>query len=61
LSRLAGRVYASLAYTSVNEILDQGVIPYLHRVQNQCSEIHNTIYQLYIDYSIQSALTGSSH
>jgi len=61
LTRLAGRVYASLAYTSVDEILDQGVIPFLHRIQNQCSEIHNTIYQLYIDYSIQSALTGSSH
>jgi uncharacterized alpha-E superfamily protein len=61
LSRLAGRVYASLAYTSVDEILDQGVIPYLHRIQSQCAEIHNTIYQLYIDYSIQSALTGSSH
>src|ERR1700712_2052484 len=60
LTRLAGRVYASLAYTSVDEILDQGVIPFLHRIQNQCSEIHNTIYQLYIDYSIQSALTGSS-
>ena len=61
LSRLAGRMYASLAYTSVDEILDQGVVPYLRRVQNQCSEIHNTIYQLYVDYSIQSALTGSSY
>ncbi len=61
LSRLAGRVYASLAYTSVDEILDQGVVPYLRRIQTQCSEIHNTIYQLYIDYSIQSALTGSSN
>jgi uncharacterized alpha-E superfamily protein len=60
LSRLAGRVYASLAFTSVDEILDQGVVPYLHRIQTQCSEIHNTIYQLYIDYSIQSALTGGA-
>ena len=60
LSRIAGRVYASLAYTSVDEILDQGVIPYLHRIQQQCAEIHNTIYQLYIDYSIQSALTGTA-
>src|ERR1700712_4332516 len=46
LSRLAGRVYASLAYTSVDEILDQGVVPYLNRIQTQCSQIHNTIYQL---------------
>ncbi len=61
LNRLAGRVYASLAYTSVDEILDQGVVPYLHRIQSQCSQIHNSIYQLYVDYTIQSALTGSSY
>lgn len=61
LSRLAGRVYASLAYTSVDEILAQGVIPYLQRIQAECNDIHNSIYQLYIDYSIQSALTGTSH
>lgn len=60
LSRLAGRVHASLAYTSVDEILAQGVVPYLHRIQSQCSEIHSIIYQLYIDYSMQSALTGSA-
>ena len=60
LSRLAGRVQASLAYSSLDEIFDLGVVPYLHRIQNQCAEIHDTIYRLYIDFSIQSALTGTS-
>jgi uncharacterized alpha-E superfamily protein len=60
LSRLAGRVQASLAYSSVDDIFERGVIPYLFRIQEQCGEIHSAIYELYIDYSIQSALTGKN-
>ena len=59
LTRLAGRMQAALAYSSVDDIFERGVIPYLTRIQNQCGEIHQAIYELYIDYSIQSALTGS--
>ncbi len=60
LSRLAGRVQATLAYTSVEEILETGVVPYLKRIQAECAGIHNTIYNLYIDFPIQSALTGAA-
>ena len=60
LTRLAGRMQASLAYSSVDEILDRGVVPYLQKILEQCSEIHQAIYHLYIDYSIQSALTTTS-
>ncbi len=60
LQRCAGRVQASLAYSSVDEIFEQGVVPYLQRIQLQCSEIHDTMYNLYIDFTIQSALTGAS-
>ena len=60
LSRLAGRVQASLAYTSVDEIFETGVVAYLRRIQAQCSELHSTIYDLYIDFPIQSALTGGA-
>ena len=60
LSRLSGRVKASLAYSSVEEIFDTGVVAYLKRIQAECAEIHNTIYNLYIDFPIQSALTGSA-
>jgi uncharacterized alpha-E superfamily protein len=60
LQRLAGKVKASLAYTSVDEVFERGVVPYLHGIQHQCSEIHDTMYHLYIDFTIQSALTGAA-
>ena len=60
LQRLAGKVQASLAYNSLEEIFDRGVVAYLRRIQHQLSEIHDTMYNLYIDFTIQSALTGAS-
>jgi len=59
LSRLAGRMQASLAYVSVDEILDRGVIPYLQSVQGECSQLHRMLYSIYVDYSVQSALADS--
>ena len=58
LTRLAGRLQASLSYSRVDEILIGDVVEYLHAILVQCREIHETIYQLYIDYSIQAALAG---
>jgi uncharacterized alpha-E superfamily protein len=58
LSRLAGRLQASLSFTRVEDILDQDVIAYLHTIQAQCREIHDTIFAMYVDYSIQAALAG---
>ena len=60
LTRLAGRMQAALAYSSVDEIFERGVVRYLERVKLQCAEMHSEIYRLYIDYSIQSALTGNA-
>ncbi len=58
LHRIAGKLSASLAFASVDEILSGDVIAYLRRIQQQCSAIHTTIYHLYVDYSIQAALAG---
>lgn len=58
LSRISGRLRAKLSYSSVDEIMDGGVIAYLSQVQRLCSEIHKAIYELYVDYSIQAALAG---
>ncbi|HEY6413868.1 MAG TPA: alpha-E domain-containing protein [Edaphobacter sp.] len=58
LRRLAGRLQALLSYSSVDEILAQDVIAYLRNIQVQCRTIHDTIYELYVDYSIQTALAG---
>jgi uncharacterized alpha-E superfamily protein len=58
LRRLVGRLQASLNYSSVEEILSGDVIAYLRSIQFQCRSIHDMIYELYIDYSIQAALAG---
>ncbi len=58
LQRLSGRLRASLSYSSVDEILSQDVVGYLGGIQAQCRAIHETIYELYVDYSIQAALAG---
>jgi uncharacterized alpha-E superfamily protein len=58
LRRLAGRLQALLSYSGVDEILNQDVVAYLRNIQAQCRAIHNTIYELYVDYSIQTALAG---
>ena len=58
LRRLVGRLQSSLNYSSVEEILHGDVVAYLRGIQRQCRGIHEMIYQLYIDYSIQAALAG---
>jgi uncharacterized alpha-E superfamily protein len=58
LRRLSGRLQASLSYSSVEEILSQDAVSYLKSIQAQCRAIHETIYALYVDYAIQSALAG---
>jgi uncharacterized alpha-E superfamily protein len=58
LRRLTGRLQSSLSYSSVDEILNGDIVAYLHGIQFQCRAIHEMIYQLYIDYSIQAALAG---
>jgi uncharacterized alpha-E superfamily protein len=58
LRRLVGRLQSSLSYSSVEEILHGDIIAYLRGIQFQCGTIHKMIYELYIDYSIQTALAG---
>jgi uncharacterized alpha-E superfamily protein len=58
LRRLAGRLQGSLRYSSVEEILSGDIVAYLRGIQFQCRTLHEMIYQLYIDYSIQAALAG---
>jgi uncharacterized alpha-E superfamily protein len=58
LRRLAGRLQSQLSYSGVGEILSQDIVAYLKSIQHQCREIHGTIYELYIDYSIQAALAS---
>ncbi len=58
LRRRAGRLQAALSYSSVEEILESDVLAYLAHIKAECRAIHQTIYELYVDYSIQAALAG---
>lgn len=58
LHRIAGRLSAQLSFVSIEELLAGNVIDFLHSIQRQCQEIHDSIYQLYVDYPIQVALAG---
>ncbi|MDE1154267.1 MAG: alpha-E domain-containing protein [Acidobacteriaceae bacterium] len=58
LRRISGRISAQLGYASVEEILMGNTVEYLRSIQQQCSTIHEAIYHLYMDYSIQVALAG---
>jgi uncharacterized alpha-E superfamily protein len=58
LSRVAGRLQSSLSYGQISEILARSVQDYLQSILAQCHEIHELIYEIYIHYSIESALAG---
>lgn len=55
--RLAGRLHASLDYGQVDEILDDPHA-FLDGITHHAAQIHTAIYQSYIMYSIESALTA---
>lgn len=54
--RLAGRLRALLEYADINEILANGISPFLVDLQEHCAAIHDAIYQLYITYPIEDKL-----
>jgi uncharacterized alpha-E superfamily protein len=57
-ARLAGRLRATLDYDQIDDILSANMHNYLENIQHQCSLIHNGIYQTYIAYPIETALTS---
>jgi uncharacterized alpha-E superfamily protein len=58
LTRVAGRLQASLSFGQIQEILAQDACAYLESIRTCCHQIHETIYRLYVDYPIQTALAG---
>jgi uncharacterized alpha-E superfamily protein len=56
VQRLAGRLVATLSYSSVDEILSSGLQLALENVIRQCAQLHTAIHQAYIDYPIESSL-----
>jgi uncharacterized alpha-E superfamily protein len=58
LSRMAGRLQASLNFAEISEVLEQDTGAYLHGILRQCHQIHDLIYGSYIHYSVQAALSA---
>ena len=58
LTRQAGRLQSSLSFGDISEIVAQGVSSYLNGILEQCQAIHQNIYQVYINYSVDTALAG---
>jgi uncharacterized alpha-E superfamily protein len=56
VERLAGRFHAGLEYDQVGDVL-QDVHAYLTSIQRQCTQIHDALYQAYVLYPIDIALT----
>ena len=56
VERLAGRLVATLSYSSVEEILSSGLRAGLENIIRQCVQLHTAIHQAYIDYPIESSL-----
>jgi uncharacterized alpha-E superfamily protein len=56
LMRVAGRLKATLGFGQIDEILAQDPARYLRRILEQCREVHNLIYAVYIQYSVETAL-----
>ena len=56
--RLAGRLRAMLDFGQVDEIMDSGLGSYLLAIQNQSAQIHEAIYQTYINYPIDDKLAA---
>lgn len=57
LSRMAGRLQASLNFAEITEVLEQDTAAYLSGILRQCHQIHDLIYGSYIHYSMQAALS----
>jgi uncharacterized alpha-E superfamily protein len=56
VDRLAGRLVATLSYSSVEEVMTAGLRPALENIIRQCAQIHTAIHHAYIDYPIESSL-----
>ena len=58
VERLIGRLRASLDYYQIEEILSGDMHEYLESIQRLCALIHSGLYQSYIAYPIEVALTS---
>jgi uncharacterized alpha-E superfamily protein len=56
--RIAGRLQATLRFTQIEEIVAEGVHPYLENLRRQCTQAHSAIQQIYFDYPVETAMAA---
>ena len=56
--RLAGRLKASLDYGQVDELMAGDIDSFLRNIQSSCKQIHQSVFDAFIGYSIDELLPG---
>ena len=56
LNRQAGRLRSLLRFSQIDEIMEEGLHPFLQTVQKQCDQIHESLYQVYISFPVVEEL-----
>ncbi|MFT4111138.1 alpha-E domain-containing protein [Silvibacterium sp.] len=56
LMRVSGKLKSSLEYAQIAEILEHDPGRYMRRIVDECRQVHNLVYEVYIQYSVQTAL-----
>ena len=56
--RLAGRLKASLDFGQVDELLEGDIDGFLRNIQSVCNQIHQTVYDAFVGYSVDELLQG---
>jgi uncharacterized alpha-E superfamily protein len=56
VNRLAGRLRATLRFSQIEEVMAGDFQAFLRDIEMQCLEVHNTMYETYIAYPIESAV-----
>jgi uncharacterized alpha-E superfamily protein len=57
VNRLAGRLQSSFSFDEIDEVLRSGLTPYLYGIKHQAYQIHDSLFDTYISYSVEAALT----
>ncbi len=56
--RRVGRLKAMLDFDQIDEVIADDLDAYLENIQSQCAQIHNSIYQAYINYPIEDKIAA---
>ena len=54
--RLAGRLRADMSFSRIDEVVASGAGAFVENIQQQCSQAHTAIHQIYFDYPVEAAL-----